>query len=201
MNRADNYSLLLLAGGKSSRMGTDKAELLYEGQTFVENLIEKAKGLGIQNIYLSGHQKNRSDVEVVWDIYPEVGPLGGLHAGLKAVTTPYCLVLPVDIPQIPSDFLESMIKEHELQCLHFKEKNLPLLLECDGFLEPLIGIYPEKMVDFIEGKIKEQRLSVFRMLKEWGNRRFTTDISGWQIANINTQEDYKNLIEMKKRDS
>ena len=43
MARADNYSLLLLAGGKSSRMGTNKAELLYEGRTFIENLMEKAK--------------------------------------------------------------------------------------------------------------------------------------------------------------
>lgn len=194
MNRADNYSLLLLAGGKSSRMGQDKAELLYEGRTFVENLIEKARCLGIEKIYLSGYQGERDDAEVVWDIYPEVGPLGGLHAGLKAVITPYCLLLPVDIPQIPLEFLESMIEEHRKQCLNLEEKNLPLLLERDGFLEPLIGIYSVKMVDFIEEKIKEQRLSVFRMLKEWGSNSFTTDIPRWKIANINTREDYRELL-------
>ncbi len=194
MDRADNYSLLLLAGGKSSRMGKNKAELLYKGRTFVENLIEKAKKLGIQKIYLSGYQGERDDAEVVWDIYPEVGPLGGLHAGLNTVTTPYCLVLPVDIPQIPMKFLETMLEEHRKQCLNAKEENLPLLLERDGFLEPLIGIYPVKMIDFIEGKIIEQRLSVFRMLKEWGSRSFTTEIPEWQTANVNTQEDYIELL-------
>ena len=45
MSRADKYSLLLLAGGKSKRMGANKAELLYNGKTFVGTLIEKAKQL------------------------------------------------------------------------------------------------------------------------------------------------------------
>lgn len=74
MNRADNYSLLLLAGGKSSRMGMDKAELLYEGQTFVENIINKVQSLGIKNIFLSGYKGAKDDAQVVVDIYPEVGP-------------------------------------------------------------------------------------------------------------------------------
>ncbi len=194
MNRADNYSLLLLTGGKSSRMGMDKAELLYEGRTFVENIIKKVQSLGIEKIYLSGYKGERDDAEVVMDIYREVGPLGGLHAGFNAVVTPYCLVLPVDIPQIPLEFLESMLEAHKKQCMNVKEESLPLLLERDGFLEPLIGIYPAKIVEFIEGRIKEQRLSVFRMLKEWGSRSFTTEIPEWQLANINTQEDYKELI-------
>ena len=71
MGRADNYSLLLLAGGKSSRMGTNKAELLYEGRSFLENIIEKAKCLGLKKIYISGYQGNYDDVQVVYDIYPK----------------------------------------------------------------------------------------------------------------------------------
>ena len=194
MNRADNYSLLLLAGGKSSRMGMDKAELLYEGQTFVENIINKVQSLGIKNIFLSGYKGAKDDAQVVVDIYPEVGPLGGLHAGFHVVTTLYCLVLPIDIPQIPSDFLESLLEEHFQQCENSEEKDLPLLLEREGFLEPLIGIYPVNMVAFIEERIKAQRLSVFRMLKEWGSKSYTTDIPKWQLANINTQEDYEALL-------
>ena len=50
MIQRDNYSLLLLAGGKSLRMGSDKAELLYEGRTFVENLIKKDEKNKIKKI-------------------------------------------------------------------------------------------------------------------------------------------------------
>ena len=191
MARADNYSLLLLAGGKSSRMGTNKAELLYEGRTFLENLIEKSKTLGIEKIYLSGYQKTGEDIQAVYDIYPEIGPLGGLHAGLMAAKTAYCLVLPVDVPQIPKDFLEELLKFHEQEVVN-KEK--PMLAERDGFVEPLIGIYPVSMVSYIEERIAAQRLSVFRMIQEWGCGAFKTDVPEEQLANINTKEDYEKLI-------
>ena len=54
MVRRDRYSLLLLAGGKSARMGTSKAELLYEGKTFLEHMLDKAHALGIEKCYISG---------------------------------------------------------------------------------------------------------------------------------------------------
>ena len=191
MGRADNYSLLLLAGGKSSRMGTNKAELLYEGRSFLENIIEKAKCLGLKKIYISGYQGNYDDVQVVYDIYPEIGPLGGLHAGLMSAQTSYCLVLPVDIPQIPVTFLEELIKLHEQQTI---DMEMPLLVEREGFLEPLIGIYPVTMKNFIEERIAAGNFSVFRMIKEWGYVGVQTEIPEWQIANINTKEDYKRLL-------
>ena len=194
MGSADNFSLLLLAGGKSSRMGTNKAELLYEGRSFLENIIEKAKHIGLQKIYLSGYQENYEGAQVVYDIYPEIGPLGGIHAGLYHVKTKYCMILPVDIPQIPVSFLEALIEVHQQQILDSKLEKLPLLVERDGFMEPLIGIYPTSMADFVEDRIKAKRFSVFRMLKEWGSETFVADIPEWQIANINTQEDYKKLL-------
>ena len=69
-SRAENYSLILLAGGKSSRMGSNKAELTFQGKTFTDLLIEKARMLGIEKIYLSGFEKADADVQVVWDLYP-----------------------------------------------------------------------------------------------------------------------------------
>ena len=54
MDRKDVYSLLLLAGGKSLRMGKDKARLLYGGKTFAELIIDKAKEVGIDRIFVSG---------------------------------------------------------------------------------------------------------------------------------------------------
>ena len=50
MARQDQYSLLLLAGGKSARMGTSKAELLYEGKTFLQHMLDKAQAVGIEKL-------------------------------------------------------------------------------------------------------------------------------------------------------
>lgn len=194
MSRADNYSLLLLAGGKSSRMGRNKAELCYKGQTFVENSIAKAEKLGIKKMYLSGYDKERTGLEVVWDIYPEVGPLGGIHACMKKMQTPYCMILPVDVPQIPVELLEKLFTAHELRSKSSGGKELPFLLKHEDFMEPLIGIYPVTMAEFIEGRIKENRLSVFRMIEDWGCECFQTNVPPWQVANINTQDEYEKLI-------
>ena len=168
--------------------------MMISPETFIENLIRKAKQLGITQVYLSGHKEIDENVNVVWDIYPEIGPLGGIHAGLHHMRTKYCLILPVDIPQIPVEFLEALLNAHEKQILDSEMEKIPLLVERDGFIEPLIGIYPNVMLEFIEERIKNQNLSVFRMLKQWGNTSFAADIPAWQIANINTKEDYENLI-------
>ena len=196
-SRAQNYSLILLAGGKSSRMGSNKAELTFQGKTFTDLLIEKAGMLGIEKIYLSGFEKTDANVQVVWDIYPERGPLGGIHACLKAMETPYALVLPVDVPQIPVNVLELLIGGHENDSM--KEKEVPFLLKHGERQENLIGIYPAEMVGFIEEEIKERSAAVHRMLKSYGTVWFEIEIPQWQVDNLNTRENYEHLLEMEQR--
>ncbi len=193
MDRSKKYSLLLLAGGKSSRMGKNKAELVYEGKTFVDTLISKAKKLGITQIYLSGQSEKKEQAQIVWDIYPERGPLGGIHACMKAMTTPFCLVLPVDVPQIPVNVLEELIVCHEQNHTSPGEKELPLILQHGDRKEHLIGVYSVAMMGFIEDMIKEHPASVHRMLEQYGHECYHMDILAWQVANINTLDDYKAL--------
>lgn len=194
MNRAENYSLLLLAGGKSRRMGTDKAELVYAGKSFLENSIEKAKMLGIDQIYLCGQREAQHGVHIAEDIYPGMGPMAGLHAGMKKMKTAFCLVLPVDVPQIPRELLNELLEYHEKNAAMFLEEQKPLVIKHQEMLEPLIGIYPTAMADVIEGRILEQQLSVHRMLKHSGCECYETEIPEWQIANINPREEYGKLL-------
>ena len=197
MDRKETYSLLLLAGGKSKRMGKDKAKLLYQGKTFIEAILDKTAGLDLGATYLSGHEVEEESVQVVWDIYPDRGPLGGIHAGLNAVQTPYCLVLPVDVPQIPVSVLEELLKYHEL---HREErKDTPMILKHGDQREYLIGIYPVSMKSFIEDIIKERPMSVHRMLDQWGVECVYMDVPEHLVANINTREDYQLLLEVDEK--
>lgn len=195
MEMRKKYSLLLLAGGKSSRMGQDKAKLLYEGKTFIENLIFKGRELGIEKIYVSGFSGIQEDIQVVWDIFPDRGPLGGIHACMKQMETPYCLVVPVDVPQIPVEVLEELLEFHEKNCEKSMRKKIPVLLEHDERREYLIGIYPVEMVDAIEDLIRERSAPVHRLLTSWGFLCCKMEIAQWQVENINTQEAYQNLLE------
>ena len=198
LKREKQYSLILLAGGKSSRMGTNKAELVYQGKTFVQALLSKAEVLGIKKTYISGFEE--AGVETVWDIFPEIGPLGGLHACMKQAKTPYCLVLPVDVPQIPVRVLEELLHFHELHEGNENTKKLPLLLRHGKRRENLIGIYPSAMADYIEERICSRKLSVHGMLDSWGNICFETEVSERQVENINTKEAYEHLLEMSKEE-
>ncbi len=191
--RKKQYSLLLLAGGKSSRMGQNKAQLFYEGKTFMENLICKGRQLGIEQIYVSGYQGERDDVQVVWDIFPDRGPLGGIHACMRQIETPFCLVLPVDVPQIPLEVLEEMLHFHEEH-----GESVPIVLEHGDRTEYLIGIYPVVMADFIEDFIHEHSASVYRMLRKWGFTCYKMELPQWQVENINTQDAYQQLLEIVK---
>ncbi|MCI6995453.1 MAG: molybdenum cofactor guanylyltransferase [Eubacterium sp.] len=192
IDREDTYSLLLLAGGHSRRMGRDKAELHYGHKTFADSLIHKAETVGIRKKYLSGHAAADSGVCCIPDIYRERGPLGGIHACMCAMDTPYCLVMPVDVPQIPCHVLEKLLGSHEE--LSARDRKYPLLLKHSGRVEPLIGIYPTEMAGTVETAIKEASVSVFHVLEQWGYRCLSVNLPDWQLDNINTPEAYQTLL-------
>ena len=189
MERRNRYSLLLLAGGKSARMGTSKAELLYEGKTFLEHMLDKAHAVGIENYYISGYDARREDVQTVWDVFSNRGPLSGLHASLQAMTTPYCLVVPVDAPKLPVEILDALLQHHEQ-----RSTEKVLIWEHGVRQEPLIAIYPTAMADFIGNLIRDHAAPVFRAIDSWGFESFRMEMRSEQILNINTPELYKKLL-------
>ncbi len=189
MARNEQYSLLLLAGGKSARMGTSKAELLYEGKTFLQHMIHKAHALGIEKCYISGYTSQQEDVQTVWDIYPDRGPLSGIHATMRTMTTPYCLVLPVDAPKLPVEILDGLLRRHEET-----GSNKVLIWEHGVRQEPLIAVYPTAMAGAIEELIRDHAAPVFRAIDTWGFESFRMEMEQEQIININTPELYKKLL-------
>ena len=189
MERRKRYSLLLLAGGKSARMGTNKAELTYEGKTFLEHMMDKAQALGIDQCYISGYTSRQEQVQTVWDVYPNRGPLSGIHATMGVISTPYCLVLPVDAPKLPVEILEGLLQHHEQ-----RDYNKVLIWEHGVRQEPLIAVYPTAMADTIEGMIRDHAAPVFRAIDTWGFESFRMEMQQEQILNINTPELYRKLL-------
>ena len=189
MARDDLYSLLLLAGGKSARMGQHKAELIYEEKTFLQHMLDKAKNLGIRKFYISGYPSPDPQICTVDDIYENRGPLGGLHASMCAMDTPYCLVLPVDAPLLPLEVLESLLSKHEQRT---GEK--VLIWEHGVRQEPLIAIYPTAMATTIEDLIRHQPAPVFRSLEICGYDRYRMEVADDLILNVNTPQAYRRLL-------
>lgn len=179
-------------------MGRNKAELLYRGKTFAEVLIDKARRLGIEEIYVSGFTCGTDEkLHIVWDLYPDRGPLGGLHACMKDMNTPYCLVLPVDAPKLPLEVLEKLLAYHERRTGNSRCENtrVPVILwEHGERQEPLIAIYPTAMASVIEALIREGPAPVFRGLDRWGYESFRLEMEQPQVLNVNTPQLYEELL-------
>lgn len=190
-NRERELSMVVLAGGRSSRMGRDKSDLLLCGTSFLQCQIEKGKRLGIRDILVSGYAGDSCDVPVVRDRVPKKGPLGGLEACLRQAKHRQVLVLGVDVPLVPAEELENLIKRRKIS-----EKKATILKHGDKE-EPLIGIYSRELADDMLEEISVRKGSVFAFLGRIGYDTYQSSLSDDFFANINCPEDYESCIKGK----
>lgn len=187
------YTAVILAGGKSSRMGDNKAFLKWNGSTFLQHSMFRMKQLGIEKILVSGNFDDTDGIRFIKDVYPDRGPLGGMHACIKQAETSYCFVVPVDAPNIPLFVMEELILYHQQLVNEYPDRNPVVLWEHGDRKEPLIGIYPVEIADGIGQLIADAPAPVFRMLDRWEYICHRIEISKDMIVNINTRENYKEL--------
>jgi molybdenum cofactor guanylyltransferase len=133
-----NFSAVILAGGKSSRMGRDKAFLETGGQTLLARQIGLAREIGAAEVFISG----RTDADysafgcrVLPDQFPDAGPLAGIERALDAAKSPLLLVLAVDLPAMSAEFLRRLAADCSETC-----GAIPKLAVG---LEPLAAFYPK----------------------------------------------------------
>lgn len=181
-------SMVVLAGGKSSRMGTDKSDLQFQGSSFLECQIEKGRQLGITDILVSGYQKELGSVPVVKDRVFQKGPLGGLEACFRQAVCDRVLVLGVDVPLVPILELKRLAERSR----HSEKK--VTILQHGGKEEPLIGIYCRDLADAMLEEISERKGSVFAFLGRVGYDVYESKEPDCFFANINSPEDYEKYI-------
>lgn len=183
----NEVSAILLAGGKSSRMGRDKAGLPFRGMTLLEWQVRKLQGLGVGEIMLSGSRRGMEGVRVVPDEFPGRGPLGGLHACMKAAGYPHCLALSVDAPLIPPLALAELVRVHR------ESGSAATLLRHGDKWEPLVGVYQSGLFRCAEPILRGENTAVRRLLDETGFQLVDWPGDEELFLNCNTPEDYERL--------
>lgn len=187
MLSGNKYSMVVLAGGKSSRMGTDKADLCLHGQTFLELQIEKGKKLGIEDIQVSGYRGTRCKIPVTADRIPGKGPLGGLESCLRQAKHQKCLVLSVDVPLVPTSELEKLLESAE------KNQAPVTILKHADKEQPLIAVYDRGLADEMMTEITAHKGSVFGFINRVGYAVYQSDATAEYFSNINSPEAYAML--------
>jgi len=181
------FTGVILAGGRSSRMGRDKAGLLWEGRTFLRLQAEKLRSLGARELLVSGAGLSLPDARTVPDLYPDRGPLGGLHACLKGASCPRVLVLAVDLPLVSEEILRDLL------ALHARSGAQVAALADDGRLQPLAAVYDAALADAVEGLIRDGPRPVRALLETC--RTVSLPCPPGLLLNCNTQADYDRLCQ------
>ena len=104
-----DVSVFILAGGKSTRMGTDKAFALLDGRTLLARMLDVARSLTPEVAIVGDSAKFAAFAPVVEDVFPGCGPLGGIHAALRASRTELNVILAVDVPFVSLTLLTYLV--------------------------------------------------------------------------------------------
>lgn len=182
-----NISAIILSGGKSSRMGTDKCELKYKGKTLLNIQIEKMLNLGIDDVIASGYKGNNCETKVILDDISK-GPLSGILVGLNAIKNDVAIVLSVDVPLISKQTIEKLV------AAYLKDNTDIVILRHNKKLEPLIGLYNKNIKEKIEDILNGDNYSVMCLIEKCKSKIIDVDDSDEYYLNINYKKDYDDLL-------
>lgn len=181
---------IILAGGKSKRMGSNKALLKIGGIPLIERVARSISGVCSEIIIAGGdpNELGHLGYPVVPDVYPGCGPLSGLHSGLQAARNQYSFVSACDTPFLEERFIRRLVSNAMgYEAVIFKAG--------EGFYEPLCSLYGKNFAKAAETSIKNgiykimTALSLVRwrsMMADPDERTMLKKI----LFNINTPIDY-----------
>ena len=193
-------SSIVLAGGKSLRLGSDKVLETIGKRSLLQLVVSRVTSLSQEVIIVTAGEQNISKsvdcskLKVVTDIYPDKGPLGGIYTGLAASASFYNLVIASDMPFLNQDLLRYMIQ---------LSVDFDLVVPRVGNLvEPLHAVYTKKCSAPIEQMVKQNRLMInqlfplvkTRYVKASEIEKF--DPRHLSFFNINTKADLKKAREL-----
>ena len=130
-------TIAILAGGKSHRMGKDKANMLFRGKKLIRRIVDRLAGLQGEIIIIGSValQFRDLDVRTITDLYPNYGPLGGLYTALALATNPIIACIACDMP-----FANPKLIAYQRDILLSEKMDVVVPSSKIG-IEPLHGVY------------------------------------------------------------
>ena len=184
---------ILLAGGKSRRMGEDKRYLVVGEQTLLE------RGLGVlrstfQEVLVVIAQDSPQlvvDARVVRDLIPDCGSLGGLYTGLIQATTPYIFVVACDMPFLDQAVIAQFTSRRATADI--------VMAKIEARLHPMHALYGKRCLPVVERMIQARQLKIQEIVSQSSLRvqyvtetdLLTVDPTGRSFYNVNTPADFE----------
>ncbi len=188
-NAGLGVSAVILAGGKSLRMGQDKAMLPFEGRPLIQHIGEQLQSTFSETIVAaSGPEKYAFlGLHSVSDEFPGQGPMAGIASGLAAAQHALAFFVACDVPWIDFELVERL-----LHAVEGHDAAVPMTV--DGHFEPLFAVYRETMLPHFRGAL---RAGQRRILAAYPSADVVTVPmqAHSRLENINTAEDYRRAMD------
>lgn len=164
VNKISDCTAAVLCGGKSSRMGFDKALMTLGGESLLKRSYEGLEQLFERVVLVSDSREkltsggdfvNRS---IIVDHYQNKGPIGGICTALEEAATPYIFVMACDMPKPDLNLLLRMYRK--IQGVQI------VLCEHSGGLEPLFAFYHRSCIPVFKQQIEENQLQLRRRFEQ-----------------------------------
>jgi molybdenum cofactor guanylyltransferase len=190
MDAPPDLTAFVLAGGKSTRMGADKAFVMLDGQTLLSRALELARSVTSEVRIVGDPAKFVTFAPVVVDIFPNCGPLGGIHAALRSSQTELNLILAVDVPFVSPALLQYLIE----RSLNSASATVTVA-HSGGNWQPLCAIYRRKFADAAERALRVGRYKIDKLFEAARTRAIAeeelkaTGFPPTMFRNLNTREE------------
>jgi molybdopterin-guanine dinucleotide biosynthesis protein A len=151
----------ILAGGRSTRMGQDKAMLQLAGMPLVEHAVRKLRSVASDICILSRNPNLASYAPLVPDLHEDCGPLGGIDAALANTRKQWVLIMPVDMPFVPIALLRNWM--HGVlasSCVRVS------LFSVDSAVQPALCMLHRDVAPYLRKSLEDSRLKLFPELKD-----------------------------------
>lgn len=150
---------IILAGGKSKRMGTNKAFLKINGMTNIERMVNRLKPDFPDPILVTNNPKDYRflDLKITTDLFPSKGPLVGVHAGLVTSSKEVNIIAACDMPFVTAKLATELVN-HILDY----DAVIPII---KGMKHPLFAVFKKNIVNILEDNIKNGQFRMKNLLE------------------------------------
>jgi len=185
---------IILAGGKSTRLGRDKASEPLLGRPLLQHVLAAVAPQVDEVIVVTAQDQRLPDlagtsITVVDDAYPDSGPLGGIYTGLSVCAAPYAFVAACDMPLLKPALISELLR---LAPGH----NAVVPVDTDCRTQPLCAVYSRLCVDLLRARLDARELRVNDVLDALSPLYLTPDqwrhfdANGVSFFNLNREEDF-----------
>jgi molybdopterin-guanine dinucleotide biosynthesis protein A len=187
----DSVTAFVLAGGKSRRMGSDKALLELAGRPLIEHMLKLAGSVCPQVRVVGDPEKFSRLAPVIRDLHSGQGPLAGIHAALIHSETNLNLILGVDLPFLEAEFLSYLISQSRTS------GSLVTVPVADGFVQTLCAVYRKEFAEFAGRALRAGQNKVDAIFPQTSVRQLLEQelakagFGPRMFRNVNTPEDWQ----------